>query len=321
MNAGKRACGAGRWMHGTSPVLSVCICAAVLAGCGEVQFNWQRAGQTKPAKTGSGTSGKASAPTTAPAAGTATTQPANADVATRPPAPAAQPAPQADYLQLVLVNEPAPANPPVNLTYVRLERGQPSAVAEVLRRLYVPIGVHGIERCVLIYSAPAEVKGAAEFARVLDVAPVVDVPKNLAAEPKEAFVTCVAAHMANRRAASVNRKALAELAPLFEKLAGNESAPPVVRWASAVLAGDIYAGLAFEFNRAEQLLIAAEAMSPMGSVEQLNVLYARARAQMLANRKDRATALFGQIVSQFTACRHTEPYLRARAALEQERGR
>lgn len=310
MNAANRTHGARRWWRRNSPVLSLFLLAAAQAGCGDVQANWERAGQTRSAPARSAT----------PPSPAAVAPPAIAPASEPASRPAVEsPVPPQDYLQLALVNEAVPTNVPPNFVYVRLEKAPPAAAAEILRRLYLPIGVHGVDRCVLIYGVAAECQGAAELARSLDLTPVADVPTGGSLGAVEAFREAAAAYMGHRRGAVADRQALLALEPVLGELAVRPDASPAVRWAAGMLAGDICATLSSDFNRAEQFFLAAESQTPPGSVERMNVLLARARAHAAAGRKDRATLLFGSIVSQFTAFRRAEAYVRARAGLDEQR--
>jgi len=310
MNAGKTTYGY-RFLH----VLFLAGWAVFLwPGCGEMQLNWQRHGSMS-----SATRPSVDRPATAsrPAQQTEPAAPASA----AKPVTEAPPAPQGDYLQLVISADDVSSGPESHFQYVKVQRVPPASAAEILRRLYAPIGLHGIERCVLIYAIPSEQKGAADFIRLLDATPTTEIPTAKSEPPAEAFVRYVAAYVGNRRPGSEDRKAIGELAPLFEGLARSEQSPAVLRWASAMLAGDIEASILSDFNRAEQVYLIAESQAPAGSVERLNAVYARARAQMLSGRRERAHTLYGIIVSQYSALRKTEPYIRARAVLDQTQGR
>jgi len=284
------------------------------AGCGDVEFNWQRTGQTaRPAAASNRPvprpgQGPASAPTARPV-----------EAARRPivpPAPSDTGVQPGDYFQLVLFSEPPPPETPRNFLHIRLESAPAAAVGDVLSRLYVPVGVQGQSRCLLIYGAQAEWRAAAEFVRVFDVVPTDNLPERLPAQPVEAFQRAAAVLMARSGMGAVNRPELAKVAGAFEELAGNAQAAPVLRWAAAMLGGDLYARTLYDFPRAEQLYVAAAGIAPTGSIEQMNALYARARTDLANGRKDRAESLFATVVSQFTAYRQSEIYYRCRRGLE-----
>jgi hypothetical protein len=177
--------------------------------------------------------------------------------------------------------------------------------------------MQGADRYLLVYATAPEWRAAADFVRLLDVTPSDEVPQATTGPPIEAFQALVAAMMTKGRPGSVDRKALAETAAGFEAIASSDQAAPVLRWASAMLAADICARTVYDFNRAEQMYLAAQGFAPAGSVEQMNALYGRARAHLLNGRKDRALPLFEAVVAQFTAYRRSDVYDRCRRGLEE----
>lgn len=301
-------------------VLSRGLLSALLAGawigCGDVEFNWQRTGQTAgPARPGpeSKRPGPRAGQTASSAPAGRPTEAAHRPVDRSVPLGAApQPG---DYFQLVLFSESPPPETPRNFLHVKLEHAPAASVGEVLSRLYVPVGMQGRDRCLLIYGTQAEWKAAAEFVRVFDVTPHDNLPETMPSQPVEAFQRAVAVLMAKSRIDAVDRAGLAKAAAVFEQVAGNEGATPILRWAAAMLAGDLCARTLYEFNRAEQLYVAAAGISPAGSIEQMNSLYARARTDLANGHKDRADSLFATVVSQFTAYRQSEVHHRCRRGL------
>ncbi|MBN1490509.1 MAG: hypothetical protein JXA69_11385 [Phycisphaerae bacterium] len=284
-------------------------------GCGDIQPNWRRTGQTGPSRPGP-ESRKPGPPADTVAKAPATTRPAE---------PAAPPTaiddePTSPYFQLVLFSEPASPTAPPNFVHIQLQHAPAPSVADVLRRLYVPIGHHGQDRYVLLYATEVEWRAAGDFTRLFDVVPSVDLPDPLANEPSKAFQQAIAVLMASSRPGSVDQEALAGVAAAMERIAAAEQAVPILRWAAAMLAGDIHANTTFDFNRAEQVFIAAQSQAPAGSVEAMNTLYARATAHLANGRKDRAQPLFTTVVSQLTAFRRSEVYHRCRRGLEKLQG-
>jgi hypothetical protein len=307
-----------RWKRANvlSRAALVAILAGPWAGCGDVEFNWQETGQTarsaRPGPDSKRPGPRADqAPSSAPAVrqARAPNRPVDREV---PFSAAPQPG---DYFQLVLFSEPPPPETPPNFLHVRLERAAADSVGDVLSRLYVPVGIQGRTRCLLIYGTQAEWRAAAEFVRVFDVAPLDDLPQAMPPQPVEAFQRAIAVMMARSRTGAVDRSALAKVATVFEQTAANEQATPILRWAGAMLAGDLCARTLYDFNRAEQLYVAAAGIAPGGSIEQMNALYARARTDVANGRKDRADPLFATVIQQFAAYRHSEVYLRCRRGL------
>jgi len=298
-------------------VVAIVTASATWQGCGEVQPNWQRAGQTASPP-------RPRSPTPTPRKEPVKPKPAPAGppatpAAERPAAPpASQPAPEpGDYYQLLLLNEASRQQTEPNIATRRLEHGPGDLVGEVLGRLYVPVGMQGADRYLLVYATPAEWRAAADFVRLLDVAPSDELPKSSGGPPVQAFQDLVAALMTRSRPGSVDREALAEIARRFETIAASDQAAPVLRWASAMLAGDIYARTLYDFGRAEQIYLAAQNFAPAGSVEQMNVIYARARAHLLNGRRDRAQKLFESVVAGFLVYRRSEVYDRCRRGMEE----
>ncbi len=313
-----------RTPRGPVPTVLAALAAALAAwpGCGDVEFNWQRSGQTGPTPRPGPESRRPGTPAreTAAPAPPAAPQPASrpAGTATRParaPSPG-DAAPTADYFQLILFNETVPPTVPRNFMHIRLGRGSAPEVGAVLGRLYCPVGMQGQSRFVIVYGSQQEWQAAAEFVRLIDVAAAPDTGEPAAGPPIEDFQRAVAALMAASRLGAVDRPGLAKAAAAFERIAGSEQAPGELRWAGAMLASDLYARAVFDYARAQQLYMAAAGIAPAGSVEQMNALYQRARTDLANGRKDRADPLFATVVSQFTAYRQSEVYQRCRRALE-----
>lgn len=288
------------------------VAVGACVGCGDVEFNWQKTGQVR-----SGPRPGPESPRPGPRAVDVSSV-TSAPTASRPAPPSASgdSAAPGDYFQLTLFSEAPPPQTPRGFLHVRLEKGAAADVGAVLSRLYLPVGTQGHTRFLLIYGAQQEWRAAAEFVRLLDVAAGRRLTKPPPADPVEAFHAAVASLMAASRLGAVDRPELSRVAAAFERVVATESAPAELRWAGAMLAADLHVRVTYEYGRAEQLLVAASGIAPSGSVEQMNALYARAQADLMNNRRDRAIPLFAQVVSQFTAFRQSEAYQRSRRAIE-----
>lgn len=278
-------------------------------GCGEVQLNWQRTGQL-----GSGRQAAVRPPEPGPVA----SQPAAPPVpAARTTASRADPLPQpGEFFQLVLLSRPAPQESPPGIRNVRLQRASAGSVGEILRRLYLPVGMQGRDRCLLIYGTQAEWRAAADFVPVLDVEPAGLEGAGRSGAPVEEFRRAVAALMGLAEDRPADREVLRRIAERFGAVALDDGAAPLLRWAASMLAADVYAGRLYEYPSAEQMYVAALTQAAPGSVEYMNTLYGRARAHLANGRPDRAQGMFAAVVAQFTAYRQSEVYQRSRKGLE-----
>lgn len=305
-----RPAGSPRWL---------CACAAVLlawaVGCEGVRSNWERGGLAS----GSPRSGPRTS--AQPPSGTATTQ---SVAGTGHPAPATNPsgtvpAEPGDYYQLVLYPDATLPPAPANFRNVSVLRAPVQSVADVLARLYVPVGYQGVDRCVILYATDAEWTAAAAFVPVLDAPPVTSVPATLPPDPVEAFRVLVGVIMANSRPGSIDRDALGRAAEPLERIAADTAAAPALRWAAAMLAGDLYANLLNDASRAEQVFLLAETQAPADRVERMNALYARARMLVRNGRPQRAEPLFAEVVKSFLSYRRSEVYQRCGRGLDEAR--
>jgi hypothetical protein len=275
--------------------------------CQDLQWNTDRSGQTRFRRGGRSGEAGVGAP--------AEPQPNRPAEVNPEPMSVVVNAEPGEYYQLVLSRQPSAEAPP-NFLYVPVSTGSAFDVANVLRRLYVPVGVHGHERCVMIYGAEAEWRAAADFSRLLDVAALETSPDRIPAGVMPRFRTAVALYMGASRPGGHDEYRLSEAAELFQQIASVEDATAAVRWAAGMLAGDVYSRIVYDFAKAEQLYLLAQGLAPPGGVEQMNAFYARARAHAISGKSDRARMLFARVVDQFTAFRHSEVYDRCRRALE-----
>jgi len=228
-------------------------------------------------------------------------------------------APSAFY-QLILLSERGPAAGPGRTKYVRLKHVSAEAASKALAWLYAPIGRPGQEtRRTLIYQSGALWAAAAEFAPNLDVPVIDEPPPTLPIDPREAFAKAIGLFAYVYRMnppQPVDLAKLDQVNKLLNVTATANAADPCLRWAAAMLAGQIQAEAQFDFQGAQQSLLVAQGQAGPETVELMMTLFARAEAYSQDGQTDQARKLYQQIVNQFPRFRDSEVYRRAQKAVQ-----
>lgn len=257
-----------------------------------------------------------------PAAGSGSGTRAAKPPPTTPTEPAAtHTSPVADgssFCQVILVSEPSPAEAPPGLKYIRLQRGTARAVGEALAVLCVPAGASGVQdRYSLLYPTAAECKAAASWSATLDAEPLEAATATAPAGGAALLRWGLGLLYTTSRSHQQEADRLRSVAAALERAAADTDAAAPLRWAAAMIAGDIWSERLYIQARAEQQFEAAQELVPRGSLERIATLYARAGAWIQDGRPDDARRLLKEAIIECGAFADSEVCQRVKRTLEE----
>lgn len=307
-------------------VLATALIGFGWGGCNDIAL-WEPQPQQQPRPAGrpagrvvEQSSRAPDAPGAAPAEATPAAAPPSAATASPQAAPASA-APTASrspvhIYQLVLFSEAAPAEAPPGMKHVRLSQARARDVAGALKVLYLPSGPSGTDhRYTLVYPTPLEQDLAAEAAKQLDVALLVNVPED--DQSAEVWRWGVAEAFKVLSDAPIPPHRVRRIAESLARSSASAQLPRLERWAAGMLAGELLAHRLYDYAAAQAIYQQLEVVPEPGSYEQMALVYARGRALQQDGRRDQARVAYEHVIGQFTALRGSEVFERARDSLAQ----
>ena len=156
--------------------------------------------------------------------------------------------------------------PENDMRTVRVERASAREVGRLIAELYPPVGPGGTEhRFYLVYQSAEVMDGAAELAVRMDV-DAADISTGGELAPLEAFATAIPLYyeLLRRR---VDDRLAEELVARFEYAANAEQVPALVRWASAMIAAQLYIDYRADPTSQKRALLLASVVAPNDSLE------------------------------------------------------
>ncbi len=316
--------------------LSFVLSLVWLAGCGDVEWNYESTWWQRP--------NRVVRPTTT--ARQPTTQPARAD-ANRPPPPSSPDTPAVPAQPPAGVRKPLPSGRPFYQLYLRSPQtpaDTPAAKPEdaeasdprgehlhqlrnvaadpcsrLLEMLSVPLGRSGsATECYVLYENASAFEAALDFAPLLDIAPAETAPPGLLDEA--AFQAGIAlAFTIIEQGAVVDRGLVDECDKRLSTAAQSGTLPARLRWAAAVIGGRLVADYRYDFTTAQTHYRQAERAVAADSLESMTARWWQADALIQEGKPKEARAIYAAILQIFDS-KYKKSYIVERAWTTMQKG-
>lgn len=302
-------------MHGilicTSAIFAMSVC-----GCGDIEWNWDWAWWKKPervvrpvrqadaprrdqADRSDDAPSRPSGAATANATASDPTSPIDAPSA-EPIAANSQPLPNRPFYYLYFISGDAARDESTRgEVRILLEHAPALACARLMEWLYVPTGRSGsTTESYAIYENAAEFRAAAAMAGSLDVAPA---PLPISSVGTQAaFESGIAMLLGALDAGPGGDTKLAEASEQrFVEALQSTDLPPMLRWASGILAGRVAEQYRYDHSGAKSYFKQAERLVQNGSIEKMTARWCRAEVLTQEGKSSDAILVYQDIVEEF----------------------
>jgi len=287
-----------------------------VCGCGDIEWNWDWAWWKKPervvrpvrqadsprpqqADRSDDSLGRPSGAASSNATASASPSPNNAPSA-EPVAANSQPLPNRPFYYLYFISgEAARDESTRGEVRIVLEHAPALACARLMEWLYVPTGRSGsTTESYTIYENAAEFRAAAAMAGSLDVAPA---PLPISSVGTQAaFESGVAMLLGALDVGPGGDTKLAEASEQrFVEALQSTDLPPILRWASGILAGRVAEQYRYDHAGAKSYFKQAERLVPNGSIERMTARWCRAEVLTQEGKSSDAILVYQEIIEEF----------------------
>lgn len=313
-----------------SAILALGVC-----GCGDIEWNWDWAWWKKPervvrpvrqadaprrdqADRSDEAHGRPSGAVSANA--TASNPPSPIDAPSAGPiATNSQPLPNRPFYYLYFISGDAARDESTRgEVRIVLEHAPALACARLMEWLYVPTGRSGsTTESYAIYENAAEFRAAAAMAGSLDVAPV-QLPIS-SVGTHAAFESGIAMLLGALNAGPGGDTKLAKASELrFVEALQSTDLPPIIRWASGILAGRVAEQYRYDHAGAKSYFKQAERLVPDGSIEKMTARWCRAEVLTQEGKSSDAILVYQEIIEEFGKANADSHIVRRATALIDE---
>lgn len=285
--------------------------ALLVAGCQDVDWNWERNWSQRPS------------PDTRPASyhrppserALPVPPPAKPDLPSQSAREAQEPElVEEGFYQLYLTNDSSPAADSESVKWIVLSSAPAGRVVRTLEVLCPPIGAGGREqRSYLIYQGPTAWQVAARLVPMLDCPTVEVEPTAPPTSADQAFARAVGMYYLRcRLGGKLDRPGLRRVLALLEGVVASDQARSQLRWAAATLTGHIRSKFFFEFATAHQAYRRGQDHCPADSFERMVCLYYQADSLLQDHQAGPASSILADLLETFGQYSNTRLYQRCR---------
>lgn len=313
-----------------SAILALGVC-----GCGDIEWNWDWAWWKKPervvrpvrqadaprrdqADRSDEAHGRPSGAAST-SANAAQSPPSTVVPSAEPIAANSQPLPNRPFYYLYFISGDAARDESTRgEVRIVLEHAPALACARLMEWLYVPTGRSGsTTESYAIYENAAEFRAAAAMAGSLDVAPA---PLPISSVGTHAaFESGIAMLLGALNAGPGGDTKLAKASELrFVEALQSTDLPPIIRWASGILAGRVAEQYRYDHAGAKSYFKQAERLVPDGSIEKMSARWCRAEVLTQEGKSSDAILVYQEIIEEFGKANADSHIVRRATALIDE---
>ncbi|GMU34724.1 MAG: hypothetical protein AMXMBFR20_25960 [Planctomycetia bacterium] len=313
-----------------SAILALGVC-----GCGDIEWNWDWAWWKKPervvrpvrqadaprrdqADRSDEAHGRPSGAAST-SANAAQSPPSTVVPSAEPIAANSQPLPNRPFYYLYFISGDAARDESTRgEVRIVLEHAPALACARLMEWLYVPTGRSGsTTESYAIYENAAEFRAAAAMAGSLDVAPA---PLPISSVGTHAaFESGIAMLLGALNAGPGGDTKLAKASELrFVEALQSTDLPPIIRWASGILAGRVAEQYRYDHAGAKSYFKQAERLVPDGSIEKMTARWCRAEVLTQEGKSSDAILVYQEIIEEFGKANADSHIVRRATALIDE---